>query len=155
MTMSTEDKSKVAALHWFWWRLHMCEKFSSGTINPKQTMKTLLYMYYSNGNHYSTIFFKYFVICNISPLFRNYKIEKMNAFQLICKCSYYFLLRVSVCTFISIGNTCKFFFSLQSLFLLSVGKNNRLQLTLVKQCNVKQVDDVRTSFTVVWLQEIC
>ena len=73
----------------------------------------------------------------------------MNAFQLICKCSYYFLLRVSVCTFISIGNTCKCFFSLQSLFLLSVGKNNRLQLTLVKQCNVKQVDDVRTSFTVV------
>ena len=31
--MSAEHRSKLAALHWQWWRLHMSEKFSSGTIN--------------------------------------------------------------------------------------------------------------------------
>ena len=37
MAMSDEHRSKFAALHRQWWRLHMSEKFSSGTINPKQT----------------------------------------------------------------------------------------------------------------------
>ena len=37
MAMSAEHRSKFAALHRQWWRLHMSEKFSSGTINSKQT----------------------------------------------------------------------------------------------------------------------
>ena len=39
LAMSVEHRSKFAALHWQWWRLHMSEKFSSGTENPKQTNK--------------------------------------------------------------------------------------------------------------------
>ena len=37
MAMSAEHRSKFAALHRQWWRLHMSYKFSSGTKNPKQT----------------------------------------------------------------------------------------------------------------------
>ena len=40
MAISAEHKSKFAALHRYWERLHMTEKFSSGTINPKQTKQT-------------------------------------------------------------------------------------------------------------------
>ena len=36
MAMSAEHRSKFAVLHRYWWRLHMGEKFSSGTINPIQ-----------------------------------------------------------------------------------------------------------------------
>ena len=36
MATSAEHRSKFVTLHWQWWRLHMSEKFSSGTINPKQ-----------------------------------------------------------------------------------------------------------------------
>ena len=36
MAMSAEHRSKFASLHRQGWRLHMSEKFSSGTINPKQ-----------------------------------------------------------------------------------------------------------------------
>ena len=39
MAMSAEHRSKFAALHRQWWRLHMSEKFANGTINPKQTNK--------------------------------------------------------------------------------------------------------------------
>ena len=39
MVMSAEHRSKFEALHLLWWRLHMSEKFSSGTINHKQTNK--------------------------------------------------------------------------------------------------------------------
>ena len=35
--MSAEHRSKFAALHHYWWRLHMSEKLSSVTKNPKQT----------------------------------------------------------------------------------------------------------------------
>ena len=35
MAMSAEHRSKFAALLRQWWRLHMSEKFSSGTINFK------------------------------------------------------------------------------------------------------------------------
>ena len=38
--MSTEHSSKFAALHRQWWRLHMSEKFSSGTINPTQNKQS-------------------------------------------------------------------------------------------------------------------
>ena len=41
MAMSAEHRSKFAALHRQWWRLHMSEKFSSGTINFKQTDKQI------------------------------------------------------------------------------------------------------------------
>ena len=34
-----EHRSRFAALHLQWWRLHMSEKFSSGTKNLKQTNK--------------------------------------------------------------------------------------------------------------------
>ena len=37
MAMSAEHRSKFAALHRQWWRLHMSEKFSSGTKTPNQT----------------------------------------------------------------------------------------------------------------------
>ena len=37
MAMSAQHKSKFAALHQQWWHLHMIEKSSSVTINPKQT----------------------------------------------------------------------------------------------------------------------
>ena len=40
MAMSAEHRSKFAALHRQWWRLHMSEKFSSRTINSKQTNKS-------------------------------------------------------------------------------------------------------------------
>ena len=36
MAMSAEHRSKFAAFHRQWWRLHMSEKFSSGTKNLKQ-----------------------------------------------------------------------------------------------------------------------
>ena len=36
MATSGKQRSKFAALHRQWWRLHMSEKFSSGTINPKK-----------------------------------------------------------------------------------------------------------------------
>ena len=36
--MSAEQRSKCAALLRQWWRLHMREKFSSGTKIPKQTI---------------------------------------------------------------------------------------------------------------------
>ena len=39
MAMSAEHRSKLAAVHRQWWRLHMSEKFSSGMKNPKQTNK--------------------------------------------------------------------------------------------------------------------
>ena len=39
MAMSAEHRSKFAALHRQWWHLHMSEKFSSETINSKQTNK--------------------------------------------------------------------------------------------------------------------
>ena len=39
MALNAEHKSKFAALHPQWWRLHMSEKFSSGMKNPKQTNK--------------------------------------------------------------------------------------------------------------------
>ena len=39
MAISAEYRSKFAAIHRLWWRLHMNEKFSSGTFNPKQTNK--------------------------------------------------------------------------------------------------------------------
>ena len=37
MAMSAEYNSKFATLHRLWWRVHMSEKFSRGTINHKQT----------------------------------------------------------------------------------------------------------------------
>ena len=37
MTMNAEHKSKFAAIHWQWWRLHMSEKISSETKTSKQT----------------------------------------------------------------------------------------------------------------------
>ena len=37
MAMSAEHRLRFAALQRKSWRLHMSEKFSSGTINPKQT----------------------------------------------------------------------------------------------------------------------
>ena len=40
MVMSANHTSKFAALHRQWWRLHMSEKFSNGTINSKQINKT-------------------------------------------------------------------------------------------------------------------
>ena len=39
MAMSAEHRSKFVAIQPEWLRLHMSEKFSSGTINPKQTNK--------------------------------------------------------------------------------------------------------------------
>ena len=39
MAMSSEHRSKFAALHRQWWRLQMREKFSSGTKNPKTNNK--------------------------------------------------------------------------------------------------------------------
>ena len=41
--MCAEHWSKFAALYRQWWRLHMSEKFSSGTINSKQTNTQLLH----------------------------------------------------------------------------------------------------------------
>ena len=37
MARSAEHRSNFAAIHRQWWRLHMREKFSSGTKNSKQT----------------------------------------------------------------------------------------------------------------------
>ena len=49
MAMSAEHRSKFAALHLQWWRLHMSEKFSSGTINSNLTKQKKdnekIYMY--------------------------------------------------------------------------------------------------------------
>ena len=44
MTMSAEHRSKFAALHQQCCRLHMSEKFSSGTLNFNQTNKLHLFM---------------------------------------------------------------------------------------------------------------
>ena len=41
MAMSAEHRSKFAALHRQLWRLHVSEKFSSGSIHSKQTNKKL------------------------------------------------------------------------------------------------------------------
>ena len=40
MVMSAEQRSKFAALHRQWWRLHMSEKFSSRTKNSKTNKQT-------------------------------------------------------------------------------------------------------------------
>ena len=42
MAMSAEHRSNFAALQRQWWRLHMSEKFSSGTKNSKQINKQRL-----------------------------------------------------------------------------------------------------------------
>ena len=39
MTTSAEHRSKFAAFHRQWWRIHMSEKFSSGTQTPTNTNK--------------------------------------------------------------------------------------------------------------------
>ena len=39
MAMSAKHRSKFAAFNRQWWRLHMSEKFSSGTINSKTNKK--------------------------------------------------------------------------------------------------------------------
>ena len=39
MAMSAEHRSKFAALHREWWRLHIGEKFSSGIRKSKQNKK--------------------------------------------------------------------------------------------------------------------
>ena len=40
MALSAEHRSKFAALHRNWWRLHTSEKFSSGTKNPQTNKQT-------------------------------------------------------------------------------------------------------------------
>ena len=49
MAMSVEHRSKFAALHRQWWRLHISEKFSSWKINSNKTNKivtnTLIIVY--------------------------------------------------------------------------------------------------------------
>ena len=47
MAISTEQRSKFAALHRQWWRLRMSEKLSSWTKNPKQTSKQTAIIYQS------------------------------------------------------------------------------------------------------------
>ena len=42
MTMSAEHRSKFAAHIRQWWRLHMSEKFSSGTINSIKKHPTII-----------------------------------------------------------------------------------------------------------------
>ena len=39
MAMNGDYRSKFTVLQRQWWRLHMSEKFSSGTINIKQSKK--------------------------------------------------------------------------------------------------------------------
>ena len=39
MAVSAEHRSKFAAVHRSWWRLHMSEKFSSGAKKTKQINK--------------------------------------------------------------------------------------------------------------------
>ena len=39
VAMTAEHRSKFAALHWQWCRIHISEKFSSGTKNHRQTNK--------------------------------------------------------------------------------------------------------------------
>ena len=53
MTMRAEHRSKFAALHRQCWRLHMSEKFSSGTKKPNQRNKnnTWKYFFYRLGNY--------------------------------------------------------------------------------------------------------
>ena len=47
VAMSAEHRSKFAALQWQWWRLHMSEKFSCGTIKQNITVcNTLLFVRY-------------------------------------------------------------------------------------------------------------
>ena len=68
MAMSAEHRSQFAALHRPWYRLHMSEKFSSGTKNhppPQKKLHTLCvfsvhitYWIYQNGpsaKHFITI----------------------------------------------------------------------------------------------------
>ena len=43
MAMSAEHRSKFAALRRQWWRLHISEKYSSGTKKSKQTPSRLQY----------------------------------------------------------------------------------------------------------------
>ena len=38
MAMSAEQRSKFAAFHRQWWRLHMSEKFSTGTNKQTKTI---------------------------------------------------------------------------------------------------------------------
>ena len=43
MAISAEHRSKFAAIHRQWWRLHMSEKFSSGTITAYNQPTNQLY----------------------------------------------------------------------------------------------------------------
>ena len=58
MAMSAEQRSKFAAHHRWWWRLHMSEKFSSVTINPEQTNK-----------HFTSVVFRYDLQYRIGNVF--------------------------------------------------------------------------------------
>ena len=40
MAMSAEHSSVFAAFYLQWWRLHMTEKFASGTQTPKKKLNT-------------------------------------------------------------------------------------------------------------------
>ena len=48
MTMSAEDRSKLAAIHRSWWRLHMIEKFSSGTNKQSDAWHDFIRNIFSN-----------------------------------------------------------------------------------------------------------
>ena len=65
MSMSAEHKSKFTALHRQWWRLHMSEKFLSGTKNPKQTHTSLK----NWVGWVDFIFFFFFIIENMFVLY--------------------------------------------------------------------------------------
>ena len=41
MAMSADKRSKFAAPHRQWWRLHMSEKFSIGTKTPQKTNRNI------------------------------------------------------------------------------------------------------------------
>ena len=62
MTMSAEHMSKFASLHRQWWHIHKREKFSSGTINPKNKKKTQTFM--AAGMYFSCS------VCKDIPTFR-------------------------------------------------------------------------------------
>ena len=53
MAVSAQHRSKFAALHRQWWRLHMSKKFSSGTETLKKNKQTNKQTTRENGLSYS------------------------------------------------------------------------------------------------------
>ena len=115
--MSFDNRSKFAALHRLWWRLHMNEKFSCGTKHPKQINK-------NNDVHNVTAVLRNLFLWTMSVFSEVTAIQNrhlLNKFTFQWNVEYWSTKIISNCNFWSLGfdYTCKMS-SLEKTLLSSV-----------------------------------